>query len=80
MSMGIKMKPQRDITLGALWFTISLYFTFPLVSLLMQPLAGFIGFLQCVLLFLGSKFFIDKAKVCWFPTEENSKDDSRKNP
>ena len=80
MSMGMKTKPQRDITLGALWFTISLYFTFPLMSLLMQPLAGFVGFLQCILLFLGSKFFLDKTKKCWFPTKENSPDDSRKNP
>lgn len=80
MSMGIKMKPQRDITLGALWFTISLYFTLPLVSLLLQPLMGFVGFMQCLLLFFGSKYFFDKAKVCWFPTEENTTDDSRKNP
>lgn len=80
MFMGMKIKPQRDITLGALWFTVSLYFIFPLVSLLIQPLLSFIGFIQFLLLFFGSKYFIDKAKVCWFPTEEDSINDSRKNP
>ena len=72
MFMGMKYKPQRDITLGALWFTVSLYF--------IQPLLSFIGFIQFLLLFFGSKYFIDKAKVCWFPTEEDFTDDSRKNP
>ena len=80
MFMGMKYKPQRDITLGALWFTVSLYFILPLVSLLIQPLLSFIGFIQFLLLFFGSKYFIDKATVCWFPTEEDFTDDSRKNP
>lgn len=80
MFMGMKIKPQRDITLGALWFTVSLYFIFPLVLLFTQPLFSFIGFIQFLLLFFGSKYFIDKAKVCWFPTKGNSINDSRKNP
>jgi hypothetical protein len=62
---GINMK--RDITLGAFWFTISLYFILPLAVILSQPLTGMLQFFACVLLFFIAKFCIDKTKACWFP-------------
>lgn len=61
-------KPKRDITLGTLWFVISLYCIIPLVQLLSAPLTGFVSFILCIVYFFGAKFWIDKAKRCWFPT------------
>jgi hypothetical protein len=60
---------KRDITLGALWFTISLYFITPLVLILLQPLSGIISFLTCIILFVFAKLCIDKTKIYWFPNK-----------
>lgn len=58
---------KRDITLGALWFTISLYFILPLASIIAQPLSGMMQFLLCLILFVFAKLCIDKTKTYWFP-------------
>ncbi len=63
-----RKKPNRDITLGTLWFVISLYCIIPLVQILSAPLTGFMSFVLCIIYLFGAKFWIDKAKKCWFPT------------
>lgn len=63
-----RKKPKRDITLGTLWFVLSLYCILPLVQLLSAPLTGFMSFVVCIMCFLGAKFWINEAKKCWFPT------------
>ena len=58
---------KRDITLGAFWFTLSLWCIVPLAALITQPLTGFIHFFGAVILGFLAKVCIDKSKECWFP-------------